>query len=102
IFGVERKAANRVAPRRRLRLGIKFLFSRRFVDGVRARPEASGPSLLRQTPASSKVDYCLGWCARSRSFSVQKYSRMSESGTSSWVTLMVNGLVYILGSSNVI
>src|SRR5436309_11087973 len=41
-------------------------------------------------------------CSRSLSFSLQNISKMSESGSRSWGTLIVKGLVYISGSSKVI
>jgi hypothetical protein len=43
--------------------------------------------------------YCFSRWTRSFSFSSQTYSRMSLSGTRTSVTLTVNGLVYIFGSS---
>ncbi len=61
----------------------------------RSSPGAAG-GLAHRAPR----DY-LSRCTRSFSFSLQTDSRMSVSGCSSSVTVMVKGVVYILGSSMV-
>lgn len=68
-------------------------------------PDCNGEDMLTiwlpQAPSSERRFYGLARWARSFSFSLQMDSRTSLSGTRSKVTLIVNGLVYILGSSTV-
>ena len=65
------------------------------------RPTGRRPQAVGLPYRSRDRTYRLMW-ARSFSFSGQKYSKISLSGNSNCVTLKVNGLVYILGSSMVI
>jgi len=68
--------------------------------GSRVRP-GGGIRFVNPTRITLSQSHYLSMWARSFSFSLQTDSRMSVFGSSSSVTLMVNGFVYILGSSTV-
>ena len=66
------------------------------LDAGRLKPHRDRGGILRTAPCHFAM-----W-ARSFSFSLQTYSRMSVSACSRCVTLIVNDLLYVFGSSNVI